>query len=168
MDLIKAKVKRNFITKTWKRCKTIPGGGERSFSKSQSWHGGDERRRGKRQVAPEGCFAVYVGAERQKFAIKTEYANHPLFEMLLEDAELEYGYNSEGPILLACDVDLFYKVLAEMEMEMGGQEVVGRGGCGFGSRSPFSRGQWRLGKSDMGKGCGSYGMLTPSRLIKMN
>ncbi|KAK2644453.1 hypothetical protein Ddye_019648 [Dipteronia dyeriana] len=35
--------------------------------------------------------------------------------MLLEDAELKYGYDAQGPILLPCHVDLFYKVLAAME-----------------------------------------------------
>jgi hypothetical protein len=44
-------------------------------------------------VAPEGCFPVYVGPKKQKFVIKIEYANHSLFQMLLEEAESEYGYD---------------------------------------------------------------------------
>ncbi|XP_076920578.1 indole-3-acetic acid-induced protein ARG7-like [Bidens hawaiensis] len=58
---------------------------------------------------------VYVGPEKQWFVVKAKYANHPLFQMLLQDAEIEYGYNTPGPILLPCLVDLFYRVLAEME-----------------------------------------------------
>lgn len=41
--------------------------------------------------------------------------NHPSFKLLLEDATMEYGYKNEGPILLSCDVDLLYNVLAEIE-----------------------------------------------------
>ncbi|XP_022994487.1 auxin-responsive protein SAUR32-like [Cucurbita maxima] len=66
-------------------------------------------------VAPDGCFSVYVGPERRRFVVKTKFANHPLFQMLLEDAEMEYGYNSQGPICLPCEVGMFYDVLAEMD-----------------------------------------------------
>ncbi|KAK3043215.1 hypothetical protein RJ639_002458 [Escallonia herrerae] len=170
-------MKKNLIAKTWERCRSLPRGPERPpspcpLSKCKTWHSRnsykDEKRKTRSQVAPEGCFSVYVGPEKQRFAIKTEYANHPMFQMLLEDAELEYGYNSEGPITLPCDVDLFYKVLAEMDQGCTGEEI--RQGCGFaayGSCSPFSPSR-RLGKSEMAKGYGTYGLLTPSRLIKKN
>ncbi|KAA8542085.1 hypothetical protein F0562_023237 [Nyssa sinensis] len=94
--------------------------------------------------------------------MKTKYANHPLFKMLLEDAELEYGYSSEGPILLPCDVDLFYKVLAEMDSK---DDLEIHPGCGFayGPCSPFNSSR-RLANSGMAKGYGAYGLLTPSRL----
>jgi SAUR family protein len=162
MDFYKPKSK-NFMARTWKRCKSIPKAVGESrlgrLSKSKSWHGG-------KQVVPEGCFSVYVGPEKQKFAIKTEYANHPLFEMLLEDAETEYGYSCAGPILLPCDVDLFYKVLAEMEIGRRDETVV-RGGCGF-AHSPLFSPARRLGKSDMTKYCITYIPLTPSRFVQLN
>lgn len=88
--------KKNFLIKTWKRCRSIP-------------------RSGTKKVTPEGFFPVYVGLEKQRFAVKMKYVNHPLFQMLLEDSEIEYGYNTPGPILLPCELDLFYKVVAEME-----------------------------------------------------
>ncbi|KVH98983.1 Auxin responsive SAUR protein [Cynara cardunculus var. scolymus] len=94
--------------------------------------------------------------------------------MLLEDAEIEYGYNTPGPILLPCDVDLFFKVVAEMEakeMEPHGCGFIGYGFIGYGSCSPFnpSRRLVNTGATDqMAKGYGGYGVLTPSRLIKMN
>lgn len=140
--------KKNLLIKAWKWCRPI-------LSSS------------KKKVAPEGFFPVYVGPEKQWFAVKTNYANHPLFKMLLEDAEIEYGYNTPGPILLPCDVDLFYKVVAEMEVE-----EMEPHGCGFvfGSCSPFSPSR-RLVHSrcdHMGKGYGRYGALTPSRLVKIN
>lgn len=72
---------------------------------------------------PAGCFSVYVGPEKQRFVVKAEFANHPAFKVLLEDAALEYGYQSDGPILLPCDVDLFCQVLAEIDnME---EDIIG-------------------------------------------
>lgn len=125
----------------------------------------DQKRKTKGQVTPDGCFAVYVGPEKQKFAIKIEYVNHPLFKMLLEDAESEYGFSSEGPILLPCDVDLFYKILAEMDCA---KEIDYGCGLAYGSCSPFNP-TWRLGRSsDAAKGYGSYGVLTPNRLLNLN
>nr|URM60559.1 SAUR family protein SAUR [Gymnema sylvestre] len=74
----------------------------------------EDRKRGRR-VAPEGCFSVYVGPKKQRFVIRTQCLNHPLFKVLLEEAESEYGYNSEGPLELPCEVDIFIKVLIEMD-----------------------------------------------------
>lgn len=142
MDAINVKPKKGLIVKTWERCRSIknksrPWALQRSL-KSWSWP--------RAIVAPEGCFSVYVGPQKQRFVIKTEYANHPLFKILLEEAELEYGYNSEGPLALPCNVDLFYKVLVEMDST---SEI--RHGCGF-----------SVGRS------GSYRLLNQSPLVAMN
>lgn len=89
---------------------------------------------------------------------------HPLFKMLLEDAEMEYGYCSEGPILLPCDVDLFYKVLAEMDSKEIDEEKKKYGrstsfGFAYGSCTPFSPTR-RPTKTNMAaEGLGSYGFL---------
>ncbi|XP_071694374.1 uncharacterized protein [Rutidosis leptorrhynchoides] len=133
--------KKNFLIKTWDRC--------RSISCSN-----------KKKVTPVGFFPVYVGPEKQWFAVKTKYANHPLFRMLLDDAEIEYGYNTPGPILLPCDLDLFYKVVAEMDAN----EDMEPHGCGLvsGLLSPFSPGQRFV------KGDGDYEILTPSRVVMTN
>ncbi|KAL3500984.1 hypothetical protein ACH5RR_035433 [Cinchona calisaya] len=131
MDLIKEKGKKGLILKTWERCRSFGGIGRKSSSrsrraaklKSKSLPGFDataevdqKRAKGTR-VAPEGYFSVYVGADKQRFVIKTDCLNHSLFKMLLEEAESEYGYTSEGPLELPCDVDIFIKVLAEMDCD---------------------------------------------------
>lgn len=88
--------------------------------------------------------------------------------MLLEDAESEYGYNSEGPLLLPCDVNLFYKVLAEMDSIHGGEDQIQVIGCGS-SCSPFrSPARNRMSNNNNNKGYGSYALLTPPRLLKIN
>ncbi|XP_022748947.1 auxin-responsive protein SAUR32-like [Durio zibethinus] len=151
--------KGNLIIKTWERCKSIGRGRKGSssgntralYKKSKSWPPMDasleeEKRTRKNQVAPEGCFSVYVGAHKQRFVIKTEYANHPLFKILLDEAESEYGFDSEGPLVLPCNVDLFCKVL--LVMEDGDSKI--RQGCNF------------------AKGYSLYRLLTPPRMIAIN
>ncbi|KAL2515140.1 SAUR-like auxin-responsive protein family [Forsythia ovata] len=170
MEVGKGKEKKNFILKKLEnylsRNRQAKSSTKNMFSKSNSLNCStakasskdDKRLKTKRQVAPNGCFSVYVGPEKQRFVIKTEYANHPLFKMLLEDAELEYGFNTEGPLMLPCDVDLFWKVLAEMDR---GEEIDHScGGFAYASCSPFSpaRGLRRS----------SYSLLTPPRLLKIN
>ncbi|XWS63502.1 hypothetical protein CRYUN_Cryun06bG0103700 [Craigia yunnanensis] len=120
-------IKGNLINKTWERCKSIghghkgsPSGNTRALNKSKSLPSMDaslkeEKRTRKNRVAPEGCFSVYVGPQKQRFVVKTEYANHPLFKILLEEAESEYGFSSEGPLVLPCNVDMFCKVLLAMD-----------------------------------------------------
>ncbi|KAI3727076.1 hypothetical protein L1987_66885 [Smallanthus sonchifolius] len=164
MESVKANAgKQNFLAKTWKRCRSFPhtrGGRVGGLAKSKSWNGKEKK------MTPEGFFPVYVGPDKQRFAVKTKYVNHPLFTMLLEDAEMEYGYNCDGPILLPCDVDLFYKVVAEMEVKPLGR----RWSFAYGSCSPFnpSRRLGMNGADQMGKGYGSYEALSPWSLIKMN
>jgi SAUR family protein len=65
-------------------------------------------------VAPDGYFAVYVGPDRARFVIKTESVNHPLFRMLLEEAEKEYGFDFAGPLTLPCEVAVFRSILGAL------------------------------------------------------
>lgn len=88
-------VKKGLISKTWKRRK--------SFSSGIS-----------RAKVCDGYFSIYVGSQKERFVIKTEYVNHPLFKILLEEAESEYGFTSDGPLLLPCEADHFIKVLMEI------------------------------------------------------
>jgi len=62
-------------------------------------------------IPPRGHLVVCVGKERQRFLIKTEYVNHPLFKILLEEAEKEYGFENEGPLALPCQVAVFHRIL---------------------------------------------------------
>ncbi|OMO64863.1 Auxin responsive SAUR protein [Corchorus capsularis] len=167
MDKEKGK-KGSLIIKTWERCKSIgrgrrvsisPGGSGRDavYKKSRSWASMEvslkEEKRSKksRWVAPEGCFTVYIGPEKQRFVVKTKYANHPLFKILLEEAESEYGFNSEGPLVLPCNVDLFCKMLLAMD-----------DGDGHNSKKIFRQG------CNFARGYGSYRLLTPPPMIAIN
>lgn len=182
MDETRRKPKRGLIFKTWERCKTLGRAGKSSSKprlthgpslakKSKSWSGPlpsllkevdapPPRLHGSlkqlRAAVPEGCFSVYVGPEKQRFVVRTECANHPLFQMLLEEAESEFGYSSGGPIELPCDVAVFCRVLMEMDSadddggRVGGLGAKRRVGCG------------------VNQGYGGYRLLSPSRMITIN
>lgn len=78
-----------------------------------------------RSPSPSGCFPVYVGPGRERFVVRAECANHPLFRRLLDDTEREYGYAAQGPLALpGCDVDSFLDVLWQMERADGANEEV--------------------------------------------
>ncbi|KAF0900035.1 hypothetical protein E2562_026271 [Oryza meyeriana var. granulata] len=85
---------------------------------------------GGRPEPPEGSFAVYVGGGggRERFVVRTEWVNHPLFRALLEEAEEEYGYVADGPLELPCDAGEFVAVLERIEREMADERTVKCGG----------------------------------------
>ncbi|CAM0952290.1 unnamed protein product [Alopecurus aequalis] len=87
--------KAGLITKTLDRCRSTPA----------------------RQKPAEGCFSVYVGAGRQRFVVRTQCVNHPLFQALLEEAEEASGYASVGPLELPCDAQALARVLEQIEEE---------------------------------------------------
>ncbi|CAM0952287.1 unnamed protein product [Alopecurus aequalis] len=70
-----------------------------------------------RNKLAEGCFSVYVGTGRQRFVVRTECVNHPLFRVLLEEAEEVFGYTAAGPLELPCDAEEFARVLEQIEEE---------------------------------------------------
>jgi SAUR family protein len=91
----------------------------RSRNSMSSWHpvqsaassDDDLDERNVSPTTPRGHLAVYVGQERQRFVIKTEYLHHPLFKKLLEEAEKEYGFENEGPLALPCQVAFFHSIM---------------------------------------------------------
>jgi SAUR family protein len=87
--------KSGLITKTLDRCRSTPV----------------------RQKPVEGCFSVYVGTGRERFVVRTECVNHPLFQVLLEEAEEEFGYAATGPLELPCGTEAFAKVLEQIKEE---------------------------------------------------
>lgn len=166
-DSPRGKGKRGLISKTWERCKSFSGGiarkGGHSYGtaltvKSKSWprnlifdfqDQGKFKEKRSHKVAPDGCFSIYVGSEKQKFVIRTEYVNHPRFRTLLEEAESEYGFSSEGPLVLPCEVEHFIQVLVEMDSE---GTIAKSHGCSFVTRSTHT----------------PYHILTPPRLVPIN
>ncbi|KAM5561470.1 auxin-responsive protein SAUR72 [Rosa sericea] len=183
MDVVKGRWTKNLIIKAWKRCSTLPkqsstkgSTAAASLTRSKSWSSSttsstgtckQKKKKNKAkacQVAPAGCFTVYVGPEKQRFVVRMEFLNHPLFKMLLEDAALEYGYKSDGPILLPCHVDLFCNVMAEMESnDIDEDRISAPSNC---SPINFRLARRRNCASNRGYG-GAYRVLTPTSSSSM-
>ncbi|CAD6261133.1 unnamed protein product [Miscanthus lutarioriparius] len=105
---------KGFLAKTMERCWSLGG-----------------RHRPRRPTTPPGCFVVLVGPERERFAVRAECANHPLFRALLDLAEAEYGFPrpAADPLLLPCAADEFLRVMSEVERDHQEHDDVARGGA---------------------------------------
>ncbi|KAG2332968.1 hypothetical protein Bca4012_017412 [Brassica carinata] len=168
---------------TWRKMKSFghkSSSSTASITKSKSWNGSvhlentknnESTGKIKKKPPPHGCFTVYVGPTKQRVVVKTKLLNHPLFKNLLEEAETEYGYRRDGPIVLPCEVDVFFKVLADMKFD--GDEydeddddddgMINPPICGLGS--PYRCG----GLESMGvRRSGSYKLLRSPSLFKLN
>ena len=50
----------------------------------------------------KGHFAVYT-KEGKRFAVPIDFLNHPIFKVLLEIAEEEFGTTAHGPLQVPCE-----------------------------------------------------------------
>ncbi|KAA8534740.1 hypothetical protein F0562_029818 [Nyssa sinensis] len=64
---------------------------------------------------PRGYLAVYVGPELRRFIIPTSYLSHPLFKVLLEKVEEEFGFDHSGGLTIPCEIETFKYLLKCME-----------------------------------------------------
>ena len=64
---------------------------------------------------PRGFLAVYVGPEHRRFIIPTSYLSDPLFKVLLEKVEEEFGFDHTGGLTIPCDTETFKYLLKCME-----------------------------------------------------
>ncbi|KAK4343195.1 hypothetical protein RND71_039011 [Anisodus tanguticus] len=62
-----------------------------------------------------GTFAVYVGEERERFAVPTSYLSHPLFKILLEKTYNEFGFEQANGLVVPCSVAAFQEVVNAVE-----------------------------------------------------
>ncbi|KAK4344363.1 hypothetical protein RND71_037457 [Anisodus tanguticus] len=64
---------------------------------------------------PRGYLAVYVGPELRRFIIPTSYLGDPLFKVLLEKVEEEFGFDHSGGLTIPCEIETFKFLLQCME-----------------------------------------------------
>ncbi|XP_042447549.1 uncharacterized protein LOC122032337 [Zingiber officinale] len=64
---------------------------------------------------PKGYCPVYVGPEQRRFVIPTTYLGLPVFRLLLEKAEEEFGFNHKGVLTIPCEIETFKYILQFME-----------------------------------------------------
>ncbi|KAL5201079.1 hypothetical protein ABZP36_035433 [Zizania latifolia] len=73
---------------------------------------------------PRGYCPVYVGPEQRRFVIPTRYLGHPVFRLLLEKAEEEFGFRHEGALAIPCETETFKYILQCVERHDKGLAVV--------------------------------------------
>ncbi|GLJ31383.1 hypothetical protein SUGI_0629740 [Cryptomeria japonica] len=59
------------------------------------------------KLVPQGCVAIQVGQEHQRYVIPILYLSHPFITKLLVEAEKEFGYDQRGTLTLPCELDDF-------------------------------------------------------------
>lgn len=74
-----------------------------------------EREGGSSNVVPKGYLAVCVGEELKRFTIPTEYLGHQAFQILLREAEEEFGFQQTGVLRIPCEVAAFESILKMVE-----------------------------------------------------
>ncbi|KAI3922473.1 hypothetical protein MKX01_006162 [Papaver californicum] len=66
---------------------------------------------GKWRKSRKGYFVVYA-KEGKRFVVPLYYLNHPIFKVLLEMAEEEFGSTVDGPLQVPCEEELMDFILA--------------------------------------------------------
>ncbi|KAJ4883849.1 SAUR-like auxin-responsive protein family [Raphanus sativus] len=56
---------------------------------------------------PSGHVAVYVGSSCRRFVVRATYLNHPALWDLLVQAEEEFGFVNQGPLVFPCEESVF-------------------------------------------------------------
>ncbi|XP_068640431.1 protein SMALL AUXIN UP-REGULATED RNA 51-like [Aristolochia californica] len=56
---------------------------------------------------PRGHFAVYVGEKRSRFIVPISYLTHPEFQILLQRAEEEFGFDHDMGLTIPCEEVVF-------------------------------------------------------------
>lgn len=64
---------------------------------------------------PKGSLAVCVGEEMKRFIIPMAYLGCQAFDILLKEAEEEFGFQQEGVLRIPCEVSVFEEILKLLE-----------------------------------------------------
>ncbi|KAL1209352.1 Auxin-responsive protein SAUR50 [Cardamine amara subsp. amara] len=60
---------------------------------------------------PSGHVAVCVGSGCRRFVVRASYLNHPVLSNLLIQAEEEYGFVNQGPLVIPCEESVFEEAI---------------------------------------------------------
>ncbi|KAG6524897.1 hypothetical protein ZIOFF_014842 [Zingiber officinale] len=67
----------------------------------------------RKDSVPRGYVPMMVGkGEEERFLVHTKLFKHPLFTVLLEMAEQEFGYAQPGVLRIPCDTEQFRSLVS--------------------------------------------------------
>ncbi|XP_052201640.1 auxin-responsive protein SAUR50 [Diospyros lotus] len=61
---------------------------------------------------PKGHFVVYVGQNRTRHIVPISFLTHPEFQILLQRAEEEFGFNHEMGLTIPCEEVVFQSLMS--------------------------------------------------------
>lgn len=102
-----------------KQVNAITNGGKsiKFFKKTLSFSDNNNNVQGitRDATVPKGSLAVCVGEEMKRFIIPMEYLGCQAFDILLKEAEEEFGFQQEGVLRIPCEVCVFEEILKLLE-----------------------------------------------------
>ncbi|CAL9245214.1 unnamed protein product [Arabidopsis halleri] len=63
---------------------------------------------------PKGHFVVYVGHSRSRHVIPISFLTHPIFQMLLQQSEEEFGFFQDNGLTIPCDEHFFRSLISSI------------------------------------------------------
>ncbi|VVA91915.1 unnamed protein product [Arabis nemorensis] len=95
------------IKQILKRCSSL---GKKQNSEYNDQHDGDYLP----QDVPKGHFVVYVGENRVRYVLPISFLTRPEFQVLLQQAEEEFGFDHDMGLTIPCEEVAFKSLLASM------------------------------------------------------
>ncbi|KFK28299.1 hypothetical protein AALP_AA8G498200 [Arabis alpina] len=63
---------------------------------------------------PKGHFVVYVGHSRSRHVIPISFLTHPIFQILLQQSEEEFGFCQDSGLVIPCDEHFFQSLISSI------------------------------------------------------
>ncbi|KAG6591277.1 auxin-responsive protein SAUR50-like [Cucurbita maxima] len=63
---------------------------------------------------PKGHFVVYVGENRSRYIVPITFLNHPQFQILLQQAADEFGFDHDMGLTIPCDEHSFQSLTSTL------------------------------------------------------
>ncbi|KAA0063273.1 hypothetical protein IC582_007278 [Cucumis melo] len=63
---------------------------------------------------PKGHFVVYVGQHRTRHIVPIKFLDHPPFQILLQQAAEEFGFDHDRGLTIPCDEQVFLALTSSL------------------------------------------------------
>ncbi|XP_038899566.1 auxin-responsive protein SAUR50-like [Benincasa hispida] len=63
---------------------------------------------------PKGHFVVYVGQDRTRHIVPIKFLDHPPFQILLQQAAEEFGFDHDRGLTIPCDEHVFQALTSSL------------------------------------------------------
>jgi SAUR family protein len=63
---------------------------------------------------PKGHFVVYVGENRSRYIVPISYLTRPQFQILLQQAEEEFGFSHDMGLTIPCEEEVFQSLTSTL------------------------------------------------------